>query len=277
MGNCLLTKLKVNVDNNLLPKLGSLIVKVTMSKAANIIYIAKPHYDTTHQVTLRIVQGDAFLADTEGAASGVQYVDVLGQENNQVVYLHGAIDMDVYLSVDNYQYLSLFEMPEGSEPDAWATVTMDWDSLKYSSIYGLIVKPNKGAKLEIGTLNTLYSPLIFAPDNGCLTFDVSKATSQHTPDIGVYAAFETVDMAINAIIYYMDKYSGSYINGANFNSYQTVAFADLPEDKKAAVYDALYYPLANSGVSSITFLGHLYTVSNEQLLEDGVVVTPPSN
>ena len=277
MGNCLVTKLKGTVDNNLLPKLGSLIVKVTMSKAANIIYIGKPHYDTIHQVTLRIVQGDAFLADTAEAASGVQSIDVLGQENNQVVYLHGAIDMDVYLSVDNYQYLSLFEMNEVGTPDIWPTVTMDWGALKYSSIFGLIVKPNKGAKLEIGTINTLYYPLLFAPDNGCLTFDVSKATSQHTPDIGVVAAFETVDMAIDAIIYYMDKYSGSYNNGANFNSYQIVAFIDLPEGKKAAVYDALYYPLANSGVSSITFLGHLYTVSNGQLLEDGIVVTPPSN
>ena len=280
MGNCLVTKLKESVDNNTLPKLGSLVFKFTMVKDVHHLVIAKPFYDNTHQVTFRIVQGNAFLADTAEAASGVQSVDVKSQENNQKVYLHGAVGRDIYISVDNYYYFSVLNaMEDPNNSSDWPIIETDWNALKYSRIYKLFVRPAAG-ELEIGTLNYLSQSLIFTSERGVITFDKTKATTQHTPDILQFTIFKTVDMAIDALIYYKDKYSGFY-NGPYYRTEDIIAFNDLPADKKAAIYDALYYPLANAdspqNLRQIYFLGQKYTVSNSQLLQNDVVVTPPSN
>lgn len=279
--NCLVTKLKENVDNNLLPQLGSLIFKITLTKTANRLIIARPFYDNVHIVTFRILQGNAFFADTFEAESGTQSVQAPNQENKKTVYLHGNIGDTIYISIDNYYYLACFDAVEDSNvPGTWPIIEMDWDLLKYSKIYHLFVRPNEGEELEIGTLNFLSQSLSFASDHSFITFDKTKATSNHAPDILTFTIFKTIDMAIDALIYYKDKYSG-YYNGPYYSTIPSTPFANIPADKKAAVYDALYYPLANAdnpnNLRQIYFGGSTYKVSNGELLENGTVVPNPNN
>lgn len=278
MSNCLVTKLKESVDNNTLPKLNCMNLKLTLVRSAYPIKIAKPYYDSSNIITLSVADGNCYLADTAEAVSGVQSVDVKSAENDQTVYIHGSIGDTVILRVENYYKLFWLKLIDTNDITTIMITDLDINQLKYCpDLNSLNVKVPDNCNLDLGQI--FARAIIF--NGGKLIFRSSNPQAVNAPDIDSLTAFLTQDDAINALLYYQDKYSNRYFNGPIYivSGIERKPFAELPEAQKSAIYNALKAPFSvvttPGNLRGINFLGCIYTVSNDELYEDGVLVPNP--
>lgn len=132
MGNCLITKLKGSIDNELIPKVGELHVGFEKTEQD----VTVMHFGSRKESTMRIV-GDSYFTDKNGKTN-LGKIKVLNPNIEQDVYMNNST-FDLFID-NKYSIYNFTNYKIDTYPSFKDKISLDINALKYSNLHRFILQ-----------------------------------------------------------------------------------------------------------------------------------------